>query len=59
MKKTYTIEQKLIQTDYYEVEADSAEEALSIYLENPGVCDCSGSTSGWRHSESDHVVVIE
>jgi hypothetical protein len=57
-KKTYTIFQKLLQTDYYTVEANSAEEALKFYKENIGEVMSNGSTGGWAFSDSISVVAV-
>ena len=56
--KTYIIHQKLIQTDCYSIEAESAEEALKKYMDCPGVCESNGSVGGWPFGDKTQVVAV-
>jgi hypothetical protein len=58
MKKTFQIAQRLEQTDWYEVEAETAEEAMRIYENNLGELHSTGSTSGWVGKEGEECIVI-
>lgn len=58
MKKTFQIAQRLEQTDWYEIEAETAEEAMRIYEETYGELHSTGSTSGWVGKESEECIVI-
>ena len=55
--KRYEINQRLLQTDTYIVEAVSAADALKLYLENQGDFESIGSTGGWAWGEKEIVVV--
>lgn len=55
----YQIAQKLLQTDWYEIEANSPEEALKIYEESIGTLNSSGFTSGWIGNDNEEIVVLD
>lgn len=58
-KKKFVIAQKLVQTDYYTVEAETKEEALRLYESSTGDVRSDGSSGGWKYGGRRSVVVTE
>lgn len=59
VKKVYHIAQRVDQTDWYEIEASSPEEALRIYRAAPGLAQCLGTVGGWIGQDDESIVVQE
>ncbi len=53
----FQIAQKLVQTDWYIVEAESPEQALEIYIDTMGEISSIGSTAGWTYDENQEIAI--
>lgn len=54
----FRIAQKLLQTDWYEVDADNPEDALRLYDAIKGNLVSYGSTPGWSFPGNEETVAV-